>query len=519
MRFALIVGSVAAFAPAAWRGAWREPASFSPTSSSRGGAGVVVLLTPATTTRRRVVVLGATPPSDAVEKLDLEPIPLARGVVRLPGSKSLSNRALLIAALCEGETVVENLLASDDTERMLEALDALGVEVERRGTDVTVRSRGFLAPIQNDATTKEPLELFLGNAGTAMRPLAAVLAASEGGAFVLDGTPRMRERPIADLVDALQQLGCAVECTDNAPYGGCPPVRIADTRDAPVDGGRCSVSGKTSSQFVSALLLASPLVAKTKDVTIEITDELISAPYVLLTIDLMRRFGVDVEHDDSMRAFTVRAGQRYDSHKTLNGRYFVEGDASSASYFLAAGAMTGGPVTVVGCGSESTQGDVRFAEVLREMGATVDMQPTNITASRSPDQQLHGVDVDCLDIPDAAMTLAAVALVADGPTTIRNVGSWRVKETERMKAIVAETSKLGADVVEGDTHCVITPPEGNAPTPNVAIETYDDHRIAMTFALAACAGVPVTILDPKCTSKTFPTYFDELNRVSVAGQA
>ena len=441
----------------------------------------------------------------SVESLDLEPIPLVRGVVRLPGSKSLSNRALLLAALCEGETLVENILDSDDTERMLEALEILGVKVDRNDDDrsVLVTSVGSFFPCQS-------AELFLGNAGTAMRPLAAVLAAM-GGDFTLDGTPRMRERPIADLVDALKELGCDVDCTQNADFGGCPPVKIGANKNL---GGtkKCRVSGKTSSQFLSALLLASPLFKS--DVDIEIIDELISAPYVLLTIDLMRRFGVEVDYDPkALNVFKIRGGQKYDSSINLKNKYFVEGDASSASYFLAAAAMTGGPLTVVGCGSESTQGDVRFAEVLGKMGATVDLQPTNITVSRQMENPLIGIDVDCLDIPDAAMTLAAVALVAEGPTTIRNVGSWRVKETERMKAIVSETSKLGADVFEGDTHCVITPP--SKPTPNVRIETYDDHRIAMTFALAACAGVPVTILDPKCTSKTFPTYFDELKRVSV----
>ncbi|KAJ8601212.1 hypothetical protein CTAYLR_003277 [Chrysophaeum taylorii] len=445
--------------------------------------------------------------SATVESIDIAPIPLATGVVRLPGSKSLSNRALLIAALCEGETLVENLLASDDTERMLEALAALGVGLERRdeGRSVLVRSSGVLSSYSE-------LTLMLGNAGTAMRPLAAVLAACEGS-FVLDGTPRMRERPIEDLVNALGQLGCDVECAQNPPYGGCPPVSIEGAKGR-VDGGECRISGKTSSQFLSALLLASPLLAATEDVVVHIVDDLISAPYVVLTIDLMRRFGVEVDYDDTFRQFRVRAGQRYDSRARLGGTYFVEGDASSASYFLAAAAMTGGPITVVGCGSESTQGDVRFAEVLAQMGATVDMQPTNITVSRDPASPLEGVDVDCLDIPDAAMTLASVALVARGDTTIRNVASWRVKETERMKAIVAETTKLGATVFEGDDYCVITPPPDNTPLSNVVIETYDDHRIAMTFALAACAGVPVTILDPKCTSKTFPTYFDELARVS-----
>ncbi|KAH8055864.1 shikimate 3-dehydrogenase [Aureococcus anophagefferens] len=424
----------------------------------------------------------------AVESLSLSPIAKVGGVVRLPGSKSLSNRALLIAALCEGETTVENLLASDDTERMLEALAAMGAP----GAD-----------------------LFLGNAGTAMRPLAAVLAAvaaTDGGDFVLDGTPRMRERPIEDLVDGLKQLGCDVECTQNGDFGGCPPVVVKP--GARVDGGVARVSGKTSSQFLSALLLASPLLATTQPLVIEITDELISQPYVQLTVDLMAKFGVVVDIDGAYRSFTVAPAQKYTNAGLPDATYFVEGDASSASYFLAAAAMTGGDLTVVGCGSESTQGDVRFAEVLRDMGAPVTLHPTNITvAAATPN--LKGIDVDCLDIPDAAMTLAAVALVAAGPTTIRNVGSWRVKETERMKAIVAETTKLGADVFEGDTHCVITPPAGK-PNAGAEIETYDDHRIAMTFALAACAGVPVTILDPKCTSKTFLTYFDELARVTLA---
>ena len=444
----------------------------------------------------------------AVESLSVSPIAKVGGVVRLPGSKSLSNRALLIAALCEGETTVENLLASDDTERMLEALAAMGVAVADLG-DAAVR-------VTSSGALKAPgADLFLGNAGTAMRPLAAVLAAvaaTDGGDFVLDGTPRMRERPIEDLVDGLKQLGCDVECTQNGDFGGCPPVVVKP--GARVDGGVARVSGKTSSQFLSALLLASPLLATTQPLVIEITDELISQPYVQLTIDLMAKFGVVVDIDGAYRSFTVAPAQKYTNAGLPDATYFVEGDASSASYFLAAAAMTGGDLTVVGCGSESTQGDVRFAEVLRDMGAPVTLHPTNITvAAATPN--LKGIDVDCLDIPDAAMTLAAVALVAAGPTTIRNVGSWRVKETERMKAIVAETTKLGADVFEGDTHCVITPPAGK-PNADAEIETYDDHRIAMTFALAACAGVPVTILDPKCTSKTFPTYFDELARVTLA---
>jgi len=443
----------------------------------------------------------------AVDSLVVQPIARVGGVVRLPGSKSLSNRALLLAALCEGETTVENLLASDDTERMLEALDAMGVQVKDLGDSaVKVTSTGSLKPPGKD--------LFLGNAGTAMRPLAAVLAAvaaTEGSSFTLDGTPRMCERPIEDLIDGLQQLGCAVKCTQNGEFGGCPPVMCSPTESA-VDGGICKVSGKTSSQFLSALLLASPLLARTKPLEIQITDELISQPYVQLTIDLMKQFSVDVDIAPGYKKFTIGAGQKYTNAKLPSQTYFVEGDASSASYFLAAAAMTGGDLTVVGCGSSSTQGDVRFADVLSSMGARIQMNPTNITVVGGP-INLKGVDVDCLDIPDAAMTLATVALVAKGTTTIRNVGSWRVKETERMKAIVAETAKFGAAVVEEPTTCIITPP--SVLTPNCEIETYDDHRIAMTFALAACAGVPVTILDPGCTSKTFPTFFEELARVTI----
>ncbi|KAJ1451403.1 Enolpyruvate transferase domain-containing protein [Pelagophyceae sp. CCMP2097] len=439
--------------------------------------------------------------------LTVAPIKRVTGVVTLPGSKSLSNRALLLAAMCQGETIVRNVLASDDTERMLEALPQMGVVVEDLG-DFAVKIRGVGGALR--AAPGATVLLNLGNAGTAMRPLAAVLAASPEGSFVLDGTKRMRERPIQDLTDALRQLGCDVDCTLNGAFGGCPPVQIGPI-SPDVDGGVVRVSGKTSSQFLSALLIAAPLLAKTKAIEICITDELISAPYVKLTIGLMQTFGVTVDFDDAkMDVFTVAPGQKYTSPE---GGYFVEGDASSASYFMAAAAMTGGPCTVVGCGSASTQGDVRFASVLEQMGATVVWQPTNITVSRPDGARLRGIDVDCVDIPDAAMTLAAVALVADGPTTIRGVASWRVKETERMKAIVAETTKLGADVVEFEEHCVITPPAG-LPNADVDIETYDDHRIAMTFALAACAGVAVNILDPGCTAKTFPTYFEELERVA-----
>mmetsp|Transcript_8876 Transcript_8876/g.12649 ORF Transcript_8876/g.12649 Transcript_8876/m.12649 type:complete len:495 (-) Transcript_8876:214-1698(-) len=434
--------------------------------------------------------------------LTLTPIKSLDGTVTLPGSKSLSNRCLLLAALSSGSTVVENLLESDDIRYMLEALDTLGVPVDRDTEDKTkVTVTGQSGPI--DAPSQEACELFLGNAGTAMRPLAAALCMGKGK-FVLDGVPRMRERPIADLIDGLVQLGADVKCSDT----GCPPVEISAEN---INGGKASISGKMSSQFLSSLLMASP-VAK-GDITISIKDELISAPYVALTIGLMKKFGVNVQIDgdmDGTPSFTIPSTEEYTSPKSI----LVEGDASSASYFIAGAAITGGTVTVRGCGSESVQGDVAFADVMEQMGAKVTWAPESITVTRDPDVKLKGVDVDCGKIPDAAMTLAVVALFAEGPTTIRNVYSWRLKETERMKAIVAECTKLGATVEEYNDYCVIYPPEGNKINDNVTIETYDDHRMAMTFSLAACGNVNVIIHDPGCTAKTFPTYFEMLNSIA-----
>lgn len=434
---------------------------------------------------------------DQVETLTVQPIKSLDGVVTLPGSKSLSNRCLLLAALSKGNTRVDNLLESDDIRYMLEALDSLDVPVERHSAE-SVTVTGQAGPIN----VKTPIELFLGNAGTAMRPLAAALCMGHGH-FVLDGVPRMRERPIADLVDGLQQLGANVECVKET---GCPPVTINANG---VKGGTASISGKMSSQFLSALLMAAPLAEG--EITISIKDELISAPYVALTIGLMKKFGVDVEIEgdmDGTPSFTIGATQSYTSPESI----LVEGDASSASYFIAGAAITGGTVTVRGCGSESVQGDVAFANVMEEMGATVTWAPESITVTRDPNTKLKGVDVDCGKIPDAAMTLAVAALFAEGPTTIRNVYSWRLKETERMKAIVAECTKLGAEVEEFRDYCVIHPPAKI--NDNVLIETYDDHRMAMTFSLAACAGVSVIINDPGCTAKTFPTYFTMLESIT-----
>lgn len=434
------------------------------------------------------------------EELTLKPIGTIQGTVKLPGSKSLSNRILLTAALAEGTTRVENLLRSDDIEYMLAALAKLNVKIEDDGTSDVVTVEGC-----GGRFDAEGCELYLGNAGTAMRPLTAAVAAAGRGSFVMDGNPRMRERPIGDLVDGLVQLGVNAECTLGT---GCPPVAI---QAEGLPSGEVEISGSDSSQFLTALLMASPLCEDPAGVRIKIKDDLVSLPYVSMTAKLLKRFQIDLEHDETYEDIFVRGSQKYVSPGTA----YVEGDASSASYFLAGATITGGTITVEGCGSESLQGDVRFASVMEMMGARVEWHPNKITITGPTafGERIKGVDVDCNDIPDAAMTLAVVALFADGPTTIRNVYNWRLKETERMIAICTELRKLGAEVEEGRDYCHIVPPAGNKVTP-ASIDTYDDHRMAMAFSLAACGDAPVTIRDPGCTRKTFPDYFDFLARVS-----
>eukprot|EP00599_Poterioochromonas_sp_BG-1_P007850 CAMPEP_0173148018 /NCGR_PEP_ID=MMETSP1105-20130129/9467_1 /TAXON_ID=2985 /ORGANISM="Ochromonas sp., Strain BG-1" /LENGTH=420 /DNA_ID=CAMNT_0014062587 /DNA_START=121 /DNA_END=1383 /DNA_ORIENTATION=+ len=418
-----------------------------------------------------------------------------RGELWLPGSKSLSNRVLLLSSLSSGQTTVENLLDSDDTTHMIAALKQLKIPLIRDFDKKTAVIEGLDGPV----VSKEPQLIFLGNAGTAMRPLTAVLSAGKGR-FVLDGIQRMRERPIIDLVDGLQQLGVDIKCSET----GCPPVTIEANSLA---GGVAEISGKISSQFLSALLMASPLAIK--PVRIVIKDELLSLPYVLMTIQLMSKFGVKVTNIDN-KVFEVKP-----SKYVSPGRYFIEGDASSASYFLAGAAISGGSVTVHGVGSESLQGDKRFAKVLEKMGATVTYCADSISLSNGSNR-LNGIDEDCSDIPDVAMTLAIVGIFARGKTVIRNVSSWRVKETERMVAMVNELTKLGVKVEEGQDYLIVHGLEdGQTLNENCRIETYDDHRMAMCFSLVACGGVPVTILDPGCTRKTFPTYFEELMRLSV----
>ncbi len=425
------------------------------------------------------------------EFLDLPQLISAAGTVRLPGSKSISNRVLLLAALADGETEVRDLLASDDTERMLEALKALGVGVDHLGGENwLIKGCGGLFPVKQ-------AELFLGNAGTAFRPLTAALALA-GGDYVLKGVARMHERPIGDLVDGLRQLGADVTYLGNEGY---PPLHLKPATIVP--GGSVKVRGDVSSQFLTGLLMALPLTGET--VAVDVVGELISKPYIEITLATMARFGVTVEREGWQR-FTVKAGSRYVSPGTI----YVEGDASSASYFLALGAIGGGPVRVEGVGRDSIQGDVKFAEALAQMGARIEMGP-NWMESRAPEEGLVAVDLDCNHIPDAAMTLATAALFAKGTTTLRNIASWRVKETDRIAAMATELRKLGALVEEGEDFIRVT----SAALKPAAIDTYDDHRMAMCFSLAAF-GTPLRINDPKCVAKTFPDYFERFAAVTHA---
>ena len=422
--------------------------------------------------------------------LEIGPIARMAGTLRLPGSKSISNRSLLLAALARGTTELVGLLDADDVDRMRESLRALGVRIEPGAASETCVVHGVAGafPVRRAA-------LFLGNAGTAFRPLTAVLALSHGD-YELSGTRRMHERPIGDLVDALRALGADIR------YGvvaGFPPLTIA-----PGDvhsGGSVSIRGNVSSQFVTALLVALPLAGG--GTAVEVQGALISRPYVDMTLSLMRRFGVAVEQERE-DLFRVPAGAFYASPGTLA----VEGDASSASYFLAAGAIGGGPVRIVGVGRGSIQGDIGFAATLSAMGA--DVRSGDDWIEVRGNAKLHGIDADFNAIPDAAMTAAIVALFAEGPTLLRNIGSWRVKETDRIAAMARELRKLGASVEEGADWMRVTAP---SQWQSATIDTYDDHRIAMCFSLAALGGVPVRINDPECVRKTFPDYFAAFGRL------
>ena len=431
--------------------------------------------------------------------LDIPALQSAQGAVTLPGSKSISNRVLLLAALCQGTTTLHDLLDSDDTRVMLNALRAMGCAFEVDGSTVRITGLG-------GQTSAAELDLFMGNAGTAMRPLTAALALM-GTQARLHGVARMHERPIGDLIDALRQLGCAIDYTGQ---DGFPPLHLKGHSglklDAPIQ-----VRGDVSSQFLTALLLALPLVAKT-NIVIEVVGELISKPYIDITLNLLQRFGVTVERDGWQR-FTIPAGSRYTSPGVLH----VEADASSASYFIALGAIASKDgVRIQGVGAESIQGDIRFMDAAKQMGAWVESGPNWVKTCRGA-WPLKAIDLDCNQIPDAAMTLAVMALYADGPSTLRNIASWRVKETDRIAAMATEARKLGAHVEEGSDWIRIHPiSQWQAPS----IHTYDDHRVAMCFSLAAFnpAGLPVRIEDPKCVAKTFPDYFEALFALSHAAK-
>ncbi len=434
-----------------------------------------------------------------MEFLDLSPLHRAQGTIRLPGSKSISNRTLLLAALSQGVTDIRDLLASDDTDRMLDALRLLGVCVEKTG-ERDYRVVGASSVGTNRGFPNKQADLFLGNAGTAFRPLTAALALA-GGHYQLSGVARMHERPIGDLVDALRQVGADITYLDNK---GFPPLDIKPA--AIKSGGVVRIKGNVSSQFLTALLMALPTTGVAT--TVEVIGELISKPYIEITLKLMAQFGVEVKRDGWQRCF-IPGGKHYVSPGTV----YVEGDASSASYFLAAGAIAGGPVRVEGVGRNSIQGDVAFAAALEKMGAHISMGDNWVEATAPATGKLKAFDMDFNHIPDAAMTLAVAALFCDGPSQLTNIGSWRVKETDRIAAMATELRKVGAVVEEGPDWLRITPPA--TLTPNAAIDTYDDHRMAMCFSLIALGGVPVRINDPTCVAKTFPQYFDVFS--SIAG--
>ena len=442
----------------------------------------------------------------STEFLDIPALSAAAGTVTLPGSKSISNRVLLLAALCEGVTTIHDLLDSDDTRVMLVALKTLGCAITQSGSTVQITGLGGKLSTQQ-------AKLFLGNAGTAMRPLTAALAVL-GGDFELGGIARMHERPIGDLVDALRQLGCHIDYLGNE---GFPPLRIGTPALSLAKA--IQVRGDVSSQFLTALLMALPLVAE-KDVVIEVVGELISRPYIEITLNLLARFGVQVQRDGWQR-FTIPAGCKLHSPGVLH----VEADASSASYFIALGAIANGiggqsGIRVQGVGADSIQGDIRFVEAARMMGAHVESGPNWLHIRRGA-WPLRAIELDCNHIPDAAMTLAVMALYADGTTTLRNIASWRVKETDRIAAMANELRKLGATVVEGADYIQVSPPADLSHWKSGTIHTYDDHRVAMCFSLAAfnLAGIPVRIEDPKCVAKTYPDYFETLFSVSQADTA
>ncbi|MDQ7084242.1 MAG: 3-phosphoshikimate 1-carboxyvinyltransferase [Sulfurovum sp.] len=426
-----------------------------------------------------------------MESLTLKPIQKIEGEIQLLGSKSLSNRALLVASLAKGTTRITNLLDSDDTRHMLNALKQLGVVYTLSEDKTTCSIIGNAGAIDSEGVQ----ELFLGNAGTAMRPLCASLCLGKGE-YILTGEPRMKERPIGHLVDALRQTGANISYLETEGY---PPLRLESNG---LRGGEVEIDGEISSQFLTALLMASPMAKE--DMLIRIKGELVSKPYIDITLHIMESFGISVQNND-YKTFEIKAGQTY----TAVENFMVEGDASSASYFLAAAAIKGGTVKVLGMSKDSVQGDVKFVDVLEKMGAKVEWGEGYVSVSKD---QLHAIDMDFNHIPDAAMTIATLALFVEGTTTLRNIYNWRVKETDRLFAMATELRKVGATVEEGEDYLKITPAKK---LKHAHIDTYDDHRMAMCFSLLALDEASVTINDPACTAKTFPKYFEVLKGISV----
>lgn len=428
--------------------------------------------------------------SNFSSEIRLPPVTKASGTVKLPGSKSISNRALMLAALASGRTRLTGLLRADDTERMLESLTKLGVKVTADGDTAVIEGAGGFFPVKS-------AQLFIGNAGTAARTLTAALAFA-GGHYRLDGIERMRERPIGDLLAALRTLGADITC--EMKEGFLPLV----FRPAVPVGRRVSVRGNVSSQYLTALLLTAPLIAPEEGLEITVEGELISRPYIDITLAMMNTFGADVTV--TKKGFLVAKGGYH-----AQENYAVEGDASGASYFLALGALTGGPIRVEGVGRNALQGDAAFADVLEQMGAVITRGDRYIEASLPTGKALKGITLDCTKIPDAAMTLVPMALKTEGPVRLTGIASWRVKETDRIAAMAAEMNKFGVRVESGPDWIEVE--RGATVEENVEVATYDDHRMAMSFSLAAAAGVPVVIKDPGCTAKTYPAYFDEFFRI------
>ena len=434
--------------------------------------------------------------------ITIGPFKRAQGSIVLPGSKSISNRALLLAALSSGTTTLKNLLDADDTQVMRNALRQLGLSViDKENKVCVVEGCGGQFPVRE-------ADLFMGNAGTAIRPLTAALA-MQGGNYRLSGVARMHERPIRDLVDGLRQVGAKIEYELQEGY---PPIQISAAEIQIKD--VVKVRGDVSSQFLTALLMALPLVA-TDPVRIEVIGELISRPYIDITLKLMARFGVNVACPD-MQSFVIPA-KTSDSVYKSPGQLSVEGDASSASYFLALGAIGGGPMKVLGVGKDSIQGDVAFADALALMGANINAGEDwiEVAGVKNANGKLNGITIDCTEIPDAAMTLAVAALFAEGPTRLNSIASWRVKETDRIAAMAKELKKVGAIVEEGADYIVVQAPPSQSDwkSPAEGIDTYDDHRIAMCFSLVSLKNIPITINDPACVNKTFPTYFEVLESI------